>query len=156
MRKILITLLFLICIHTLFGQKNLCGKYHTNFPAEGMFGQIMNLKTDSSFILNYRGDLLNEYYYGKWTTCKRQLLLNIDSTKSLDRRYNGIIIFDIKRGRFYEHKMSKSEYSKSKKDVEKYVKKMGLKYEYPKYSDFTMTPTNYYGGMAAQYFERIK
>ena len=60
------------------GVKNLyLGKYKTGYASYGMFVTTIELKADSTFIKNFRGDMMNDNCYGKWSVKYDTLLLSL-------------------------------------------------------------------------------
>ena len=55
------------------------GIYGTNYASYGMVGKTLTLNCDSSMILRFSGDFVNDYYYGKWTTSKDTLFFVFDT-----------------------------------------------------------------------------
>ena len=63
------------------------GKYTLNFTTYGMFGSSIELKPDSTFIKKFRGDLMNDSSFGKWSANKDTLILNFDTVNYPEARY---------------------------------------------------------------------
>jgi hypothetical protein len=97
-----LTLIFCVTnlFTTVFGQKNYCGEYVTNFPSYGMFGQTLKLNCDSTAVFNFRGDLMNDNSYGRWTIMQNTLTVFFDTTKP-NARYKDTISFKIKGQKLY-------------------------------------------------------
>jgi len=160
MTRLLLTLFLSMTIADLFGQKNLSGTYQTNFPTYGMFGQTLTLSCDSTAILTFRGDLLNDKSFGKWSANAETLILTFDSTLHPHQRYKGQFKYKIKGGRFYLITFTKEQYLELKEKVEQYNKDSNANLQLPKYTEFTKkygkTMKNHSGKMGVQYFARMK
>jgi hypothetical protein len=48
-----------------FGQKNISGEYKTNISAYGILGKKLIINCDSTVVLNFRGDLMNDNSCGR-------------------------------------------------------------------------------------------
>ena len=85
--------LLIFCLCTLFlfsnihGQRKLQGIYQSNFAINGFFIEMLTLNCDSTFILNFKGDLQNRNTYGKWHIINKKLFLINDSIKSFSFGY---------------------------------------------------------------------
>ena len=70
------------------GVKNLyLGKYKTGYASYGKFVTTIELKADSTFIKNFRGDMMNDNCYGKWSVKYDTLLLSFDTITYPNCRY---------------------------------------------------------------------
>lgn len=159
MTKIYNCLLFLIFPIVSYGQKNLSGVFKTNFQTYGLFQTTLTLNCDSSAVLNFRGDFVNDNSIGIWTVKNNLLTLTFDSIKYLKQRYKGQSSFKIKRNRLYLISFSIESYEKLKVDLEKYSKEKNQKFKMPKYSKFErhsyITPKNVTGRTGKQYYKNL-
>src|SRR4030095_3162725 len=137
MLRLLLTLSVSLLITVVLGQKSLSGTYRTNFPTYGMFGQTLTLSCDSTAILNFKGDLLNDTSFGKWASNAKILTLTFDSTLHPHQRYKGQLKYKIKRGRFYLMNFTKEQYQELKEKVEQYNKENNANLQLPSYNEFT-------------------
>ena len=128
-----------LCTFLLFsncsGQRKIEGIYKSNFAINGFFIETLKLNCDSTFILNFKGDLQNRNTYGKWTVNNRKLILANDSVQSLSfdavtKKLKDTTIKYIIGKKLLQ--MSKSDYEAIKKMVEKYYKETGNKIDLPK------------------------
>jgi hypothetical protein len=160
MAKLILILTLLLLTIIVSGQKPLNGIYRTNFPTYGMFGQTLTLKCDSSLVLNFIGDLMNDNSFGKWTRNKKILTLTFDSISYPNQRYKGQLTYRIKRNRFYLITFTKEQYQELKEKVEKYSKDNNTDLKLPGYKEFKKkygrTMKNHSGKMRVQYMKRIK
>ena len=69
-----------------YAQSNIAGEYRTNFPSYGMFGKNLKLNCDSTAILNFAGDLMNDNSNAKWTLKNGVLILQFDTLNSPKQR----------------------------------------------------------------------
>ena len=87
---------FTLTMITSCSKKFYTGRYSTNFPSYGMFSQSIELKEDSTFIKNFRGDMMNDNSVGTWSIKQDTLILVFDTIKNPKSRYKGTEIFKIK------------------------------------------------------------
>jgi len=160
MTRLVLTVTLSLLVTYVSGQKNLSGTYQTNFPTYGMFGQTLKLNCDSTAILNFRGDLLNDTSFGKWSSNAKNLILTFDSTLYPHQRYKGQLKYKIKRGRFYLINFTKEQYQELKEKVEQYNKDNKANVQLPSYDEFTKkygkTMKNHTGKMGVQYLKKVK
>lgn len=69
------------------GKKLRLGTYRMKYHAYGMFGTTIELKADSTFVKNFRGDMMNDNSYGKWLIVKDTLVLSFDTINYPISRY---------------------------------------------------------------------
>ena len=155
MTRLVLTIFATTFLTTVFGQKNYCGEYVTNFPAYGMFGEALKLNCDSSAILNFRGDLLKDNSYGRWTIQNNILTIFFDTSKP-NARYKDTINFKIKCKRLYRIGLTKRLYDKYKAMVDQHNKETGENLQMPSYQMFSQTPKKFYGKSGEQYFKKSK
>ena len=159
MTRLTLTFLTTILLTNIFGQKNYCGEYVTNFPTYGMFGQTLKLNCDSTAIFNFRGDLLNDNSFGRWTIQNKTLTIIFDTSKP-NARYKDTLSFKIKRQRLYRIGITKKMYDKYKAIVEQHNKETGDSLQMPSFKKFdnqlNQTPKNFYGKTGKQYFKKSK
>jgi hypothetical protein len=157
MTKICCSILLFICSVSLFGQKSLAGIYSTNFPTYGMFGKTLTLNCDSSTVLNFRGDLMNDTSRGVWTLRGKFLIVIFDSIAHPSQRYKTPLNFKIKRSRLYPINLNRTDYEKLKLDAEKSALENHEKLKLPSYSTFqkrsNKTPRDFKGRYGNQYFK---
>jgi hypothetical protein len=150
------TILFIWSV-SLFGQKNIAGIYSTNFPTYGMFGKTLTLNCDSSTIINFKGDLMNDTSKGVWTLRGKLLTVIFDSIAHPSQRYKAPLNFKIKKGRLYPIALNRTEYEKLKLDAEKSAQENNEKLRLPSYTTFqkrsNKTPRNFNGRYGNQYFK---
>ena len=156
-----LTLIFCVTnlFTTVFGQKNYCGEYVTNFPSYGMFGQTLKLNCDSTAVFNFRGDLMNDNSYGRWTIMQNTLTIFFDTSKP-NARYKDTIRFKIKGQRLYRIGITKKMYDKYKTIIEQHNKETGDSLKMPSFKKFhnstNKTPKNHYGKTGKQYLKKSK
>jgi hypothetical protein len=158
-----LTLIFILSLFTIkvCGQTKLAGAYQTNFPAYGMFGETLTLNCDSTVILNFRGDLMNDNSFGTWTTNKTELILTFDSTLHPDQRYKGQMNYRIKGNRLYVLTITKKQYQDLKEKADQYSKENNSDLKVPtSYKKFKRkygkTMKNSTDKARVQYFKKIK
>jgi hypothetical protein len=152
--------LFILCLvlvsNSGYSQKDLSGQYQTNFPTYGMFGETLDLKCDSTFILNFRGDLQNNNTYGKWTMNKKHLILTVDTCLTKTKRYSGLITFNIVGNKLYRERLTKKNYLELQKKVIEHNKKTGDTLSLPTFGSLQMTPMDHYGKEGRQFYQKLK
>ena len=85
MKRLVILTLIIVCTSC---KSNLhSGKYSLNFPTYGMFSSSIELKSDSTFVKNFSGDMMNDSSIGKWSVNKDTLTLNFDTINFPKGRY---------------------------------------------------------------------
>jgi hypothetical protein len=127
------------------------GKYTTKYGMYGMFGTTIELKTDSTFRKNFRGDMMNDNSYGKWTVIYDTLVLSFDTVAYPNNRYKKQEQYLIKGKKLIWPNTLKAEFKKrSMWDT--------LSPEYKrlveKYQDKTMV--DFKGTMRENYYKLIK
>ena len=159
MTRLTLTFFTMLFFTTAFGQKNFCGEYVTNFPVYGMFGQTLKLNCDSTAVFNFRGDLLNDNSFGRWTIQDKILTIIFDTSKP-NARYKDTISFKIKGQRLYRIGITKKMYDKYKVIVEQHNKETGDSLQMPSFkkidNQLNQTPKNFYGKTGKQYFKKSK
>jgi hypothetical protein len=140
-----------------FSQNNIIGKYRTNFATYGMFGKTLTLKCDSSMIMNFTGDLLNDDSYGIWKRNVDTLRLIFDTINYPNSRYRNEMLFLIDEDKLYTIAISKSKYL----ELVRKIKESGsdttkiLSYEeFTQHADYNMS--NYSGTLKRQYFIKFE
>ena len=157
-----IILAFTLSLFTIFalGQKKLSGIYQTNFPTYGMFGKTLTLNCDSSVVLNFRGDLMNDNSFGNWSTDRKVLTLTFDSTLHPTQRYKGQMRYKIKSNRLYLVTFTKKQFQELKEKIEKHSKDSAIDFKLSSYRKFKKkygrTMKNNYGKTGVQYLKKIK
>jgi len=63
------------------------GLYRIKYASYGMFGTSIELKADSTFTKNFRGDMMNDYSYGRWQVSRDTLMLTFDTITYPASRY---------------------------------------------------------------------
>jgi hypothetical protein len=159
MTRLALTIFATTLLTTVFGQKNYCGEYVTNFPTYGMFGKTLKLNCDSTAILNFRGDLMNDNSYGYWTIQNKILIIIFDTTKP-NARYKDTLNFKAKGKRLYLVGLTKETYDKYKAIIDQHNKDTGENVQIPSFKEFdrnlNQTPKNFYGKTGKQYFKKSK
>ena len=155
MTRLTLTILTTIFLLPVYGQKNYSGEYVTNFPTYGMFGQILKLSCDSTAILNFQGDLMNDNSYGYWTVHNKRLTIFFETTKQ-KARYKDTLYFEIKRKRLYKIGLTQKMYLVYKSLLDKHNKDTGENLQIPSYNTLNQTPKNFNGKTAVQYFKKSK
>lgn len=156
MRRIFAIVCFILFLNSVYGQKSLSGQYQTNFPAYGMFGETLDLNCDSTFTLNFRGDLQNDKSFGKWTVNESSIILTVDTIRTKTKRYTGPLTFNIKGDRLYQEKLTKKEYKILQQKVAEHNKETKDTLALPKFAAFQMTPKNHYGKEGRQFYKKLK
>ena len=139
--------------------KNIVGKYQTNFATYGKFAKTMTINCDSTFVVNFRGDFMNDNSYGKWEISGDTLIMNYDSINYPKSRYKGQSKYLIKRNKLTSHfPISKEKYDELVALIEK--EGMTDSLNIGSYSKFKRiagkTPANFYGRMKRQYFKKVE
>ena len=153
MQRIFIIFFLFLAVHAL-GQQSLPGRYVSKSSIQDMFGQYLELNQDSTFVLNYSGDLIRSSFYGKWTTLDGKLLLGIDSIASAYIKYQGILEFYVKDENLYQQPVTKAEYKKLKKKIIYYNKQTKNKFKIPSYSTFKQIAKSFKDNKPDQYLEK--
>ena len=153
MTRFTLIVLTTIYLQPLYGQKNYSGEYRTNFPTYGMFGQTLKLNCDSTVILNFQGDLMNDNSYGHWTVQNKILTIFFDTTKQ-NARYKDTLNFQIIGKRLYKIGLTKEMYLEFKSLLDKHNKETDKNLQIPNYNALNQTPKNFYGKTAVQYFKK--
>lgn len=138
------------------GQDEICGEYQTNFPTYGMFTEILILNCDSTVILNFRGDLMNDSSYGKWSVDRGQLTIQFDTLKKSRSRYTGTMELTINRHRLIPIKFTKANYLELKTEIDKHNLATGDSLKIPDFDMLNNTPKNFYGNEGKQFYKRIR
>ena len=159
MTKYSIPILTLVIFLTSCYSRKVVGKYQTNFATYGRFAKTMTINCDSTFVLNFSGDFMNDNSYGKWEISGDTLIMNYDSINYPKSRYNGQSKYLIKRNKLTNHfPISKEKYNELIALIEKEGMTDSLKIG--SYSKFKRTAgktlANFQGKMKRQYFEKIK
>jgi hypothetical protein len=156
MQKGFFILFLTLVLNSVDGQTVLSGQYQTNFPAYGMFAETLDLNCDSTFALNFRGDLQNDNTFGSWTVNKRSVILTIDTIRTKTKRYSGPITFNIKGDRLYQKKLTKKEYKILQQKIAEHNKVTKDTLGLPKFAAFQMTPKNHSGKEGRQFYKKLK
>jgi hypothetical protein len=157
--KYSIPILILYIFTSSCSTKKVAGKYQTNFAAYGMFQKILTINCDSTFVLNFNGDLMNDNSYGKWNIKNDSLILNFDSINYPKSRYSGISYYSIKRNKLTSYfPFTKEKYNELKMLIEKAGITDSLNLgSYRKFKkNHEKTSKNFYGKMGKQYFKKIE
>jgi hypothetical protein len=143
-----------------FGQKNLAGIFATNFPTYGRFDKTLTLNCDSTLILNFRGELMDDNSKGRWIEKDKKLILIFDSISYPSQRYKAPIVLKVKRNKLYQVNLTIEEYRELKIIVEKLATDNGQKLKILSYSalrkNFSKTMKNFKGKTGKQYFKKVK
>jgi hypothetical protein len=132
------------------------GEYRTNFATYGMFGKTLTLNCDSSVIMNYAGDLINDNSYGNWEINEDTLILRFDTINYPNSRFRNDLFFVIKGNKLNNIPITKSRYSKLVRNIRESgsVNKV-LSYErFVRNADINMVDNK--GTMKRQYFVKIE
>jgi len=158
--KVLLTFILSPFVLFVLGQNKLSGVYQTNFATYGMFGRTLTLNCDSSAVINFRGDLLNDNSFGNWTTDRKILTLTFDSTLHPQQRYKGQFNYKIKRNRLYLVNFTRNQYQELKEKIEEHSKENATDLKLPSYRNFKKkfgrTMKNHSGKTGTQYLKKIK
>lgn len=135
------------------------GKYQTNFGTYGMFGKTLTISCDSTFVLNFRGDLMNDNSLGKWKINGDTLILTYDTINYPKSRYKGVDKYLVKPNKLTNYfPISKDKY----KELVALIEKEGMtdSLKIGSYSKFKRTAgktfANFQGKMKRQYFMRVE
>lgn len=139
----------LSCSHTLTP-----GTYRTNVSTYGMFGKKLTLNCDSTVVLNFSGDLLNDNSYGNWFANSDTLKIKFDTINYPNSRYKEDLEFIIKRKKLYYLLYNEEKYNEL---IDK-ISESGIDtLKIPSYRKFnrvmSKTMTNDKGNMKRQYFK---
>ena len=123
-----------------------------------MFSKVLTINCDSTFVFNFRGDLMNDNSYGKWLVNGDTLILKFDTINYPKSRYSGIAKYLIKNNKLtLNFPITKEKYNEIKAIIEKEGLNDSLKIE--SYSRFKRsagkTPVNFQGKMKRQYFIKV-
>lgn len=157
--KYTITLLILCTLCNSCSVNNIAGKYRTNFAAYGRFGKTLTLYCDSTFVMNFNGDFINDNSYGVWKISADTLIMNYDTINYPKNRYSGQSNYLIKHNKLSSHfPITKEKYE----ELVALIKKEGMtdSLKIGSYSKFKRTAgktlANFQGKMKRQYFKKIK
>jgi hypothetical protein len=143
-----------------FGQKNISGEYKTNVSAYGMFEKILVLNCDSTAVLNFRGDLMNDNSYGRWRINKKILTLIFDTVQSVNSRYKGLLCFAVRNKNLYELGMTKKLYNELKNRINQENSKKDERIVLPSFRKLNRQQNqilvNYKGAIKRQFFRITK
>ena len=131
------------------------GRYCTNFATYGMFGKTLKLNRDSSAIMNFAGDLMNDNSYGNWKIKDDTVLITFDTIKYPNSRYKKDLAFKIKGNRLYNIAFTNKQYHDFliKAKSEGYdIKRMPTASRFNKIADKNLT--NHKGTFRRQFFKR--
>lgn len=131
------------------------GRYCTNFATYGMFGKTLKLNRDSTVIINFAGDLMNDNSYGNWKINNDTLLITFDTIKYPNSRYKKDLAYKIKGNRLYNIAFTNEQYQDFllKAKNEGYdIKGMPNASRFNRIADKNMT--NHKGTMRRQFFKR--
>ncbi len=138
--------------------KALSGIYVTNFPSYGRFSKTLTLNCDSTAVMKFQGDMMNDNSFGTWSINNKELILEFDSIQYPGSRYKGdfVLLLDgrkllipiISREQFERLvdtvKASNLDGKIKIKTYERFVRK------------FSKAPKNFRGKMRKQYFKRTE
>jgi hypothetical protein len=131
MKRLVLTILSILLAIALSGQKKIVGEYQSNFPTYGMFGETLKLNCDSTAILNFRGDMMNDNSYGRWKVENKTLVVIFDTTRSIKSRDKDTLILRIKGSRFYKIGWTKESYKKYQDLLNQHNKETGENLQLP-------------------------
>lgn len=157
--KYIISILILGVLFVSCKTKNVIGKYRTNFGTYGMFGKTLTLNCDSTFVLNFSGDLMNDNSFGNWKIVSDTLILTFDSVNYPKSRYKGVSHCLIKRNKLTDYfPISKDKYKELKALIEKEGMTDSVKIgSYSKVKrNAGKTFVNFNGKMKRQYFIKVE
>lgn len=122
-----------------------------------MFNKTLTLNCDSTVILNFAGDLINDNSYGKWITNGETLIIAFDTINHPNSRYRNNLEFNIKGRKLYNISLKKEEYD----ELIKEIKESGNDtIKIPTYRKFIRqagrSMTNFNGDMKGQYFKLLE
>jgi hypothetical protein len=148
--------LFLLSCMT---RKNIVGEYATNFPTYGMFGKTLKLKCDSTAVLNFAGDLMNDNSLGKWSVKDDTLEVWLDTLSAAKQRYTGLMKFRIQHKRLYNISyLTKKQYDSLKFKIDSLSKTTNQGVKIPSYSKikrgYNITMKNFSGKMGKQFYKK--
>jgi len=145
--------LTIICLLLACSNKLIPGEYHTNFPTYGMFGKTLTLDCDSSAIMNFQGDLMNDNSYGQWKTIEDTLVITFDTLNYPTSRYKNNLSLLIKGKKLLNVPFSKEKYMELELIASDSIDIPSLK-SLNRKADKNMK--YHYGKMKRQYFIRIE
>ncbi len=156
-RHLLLIAVILVYITSSCTKNVITGKYRTNFPTYGMFGNTLILHPDSSALLKFAGDMMNDTSFGNWTRRKNILTITFDTINHPHSRYKGSLTLFIKRNKLYNRPF-KTTFTKSKYNelIEK-IRESGndtIKLmNYRKFKKmYDKTPSDFNGNMKRQFY----
>ncbi|RZJ59079.1 MAG: hypothetical protein EOO45_26025 [Flavobacterium sp.] len=127
------------------------GIYGTRYSSYGMFSSSIELKIDSTFIKHFRGDMMNDYSYGKWSVKYDTLLLSFDTIAHPNSRYKYPEYFIIKSKRLTQINLLTAELKKRKMwDT------LSPKYKSKAKRLESETPIDFKGTMRKNYYKLIE
>ena len=135
-----------------FAQKRPAGKYQTNFPSYGMFSETLTLNCDSTAVIHFVGDLMNDYSYGKWKVIKDTVILTFDSS---NKRYKGTLHLGVRNNKLYKG-INKVQYAEFQSKVNEHNAVTGDSLQLPAIKDLNLTIKNSSGDRGVQFYKRIK
>lgn len=156
MKFLIAVLHILVLFSPAFGQGKIEGIYRSNFATNGFLIETLSLNCDSSFVLNFKGDLINRSTYGKWYVNNKRLILVNDSIQSFSFGLTTKKLHDTNT-KYIKAKillqMSKADFEKIEKTRDEVYKETGNKIELPKYN---YASTNRYGAQKKYCLKRTK
>ena len=154
-----IPILILLLIISSCSSNKIVGTYKSNFASYGRFLKTLNLNCDSTFVMNFYGDFMNDNSYGKWTINGDTLIMTYDTINYPKSRYSGINKYLIKNNKLTSNfPITKEKYDELVELIEKEGMTDSLKIG--SYSKFKRTagktPANFQGKMKRQYFKKVE
>jgi hypothetical protein len=151
-------LILLLAISSCSSNK-IVGTYKSNFASYGRFLKTLNLNCDSTFVMNFYGDFMNDNSYGKWTISGDTLIMTYDTINYTKSRYFGVDKYLIKNNKLTSNfSITKEKYDELVALIEKERMTDSLKIgSYSKFKRITdKTPANFQGKMKKQYLKKVE
>lgn len=133
------------------------GKYQTNFATYGMFGKTLTINCDSTVIMNFAGNLMNDKSYGKWTIDNDTLLIAFDTINYSTSRYKNDLNFRVKGKRLYNIPYTRAGYIELFEKIRQSGNDTIDLQNYRKFNrNLDKNISNYKGTMKRHYFKRVE
>ena len=158
MNRVLLTVCLCMLLLSCMTNKNITGEYTTNFATYGMFGKTLKLNCDSTAILNFAGDLMNDNSSGKWII--RDNILEVSLDTSFKQRYSGLYKFRIRNKRLFDFHLTKRQYDSLKFKIDSLSKEENQKVDIPSYAKlkrgYSGEMKNFSGKTGRQFYKKTK
>ena len=127
--------------------------YGTNFNTYGRFAKTLTLNCDSSAVMNFQGDMMNDNSFGYWRSSNDTLFVSFDTITYPDARFTDELTFLVKGKKLERFSTLPQE------QYDELVIMAADSVKLPSYEKLnkqlnnSKTPTNFKGNSKRQYFK---